>query len=95
MKIISIKYLETLKPNMGSGTGYSEPDKFHIVCDENLYANDMWHADSCEKDIYIDTWYVTRDRIRDVFVKTITNKIGYINNFDEAFEMYINELKKK
>lgn len=41
MKIVSIKYLETLIPNMSSGTGYSESDKFHIVCDENLYANDI------------------------------------------------------
>ena len=33
MKITSIAFIKHLMPNCGSGTGYSEPDKFHVVCD--------------------------------------------------------------
>jgi len=95
MKILSIKYLKTLIPNGSSGTGYSEPDKFHIVCDENLYKNDIWHSDSNEKDIWIDTWYLSGSSVKRKFIETIKEKIGDIDNIEEAFEMYKQSFKKK
>ena len=90
MKIIEIKYLETFIPKGCScGTGYSEPDKFHIICDDNLYKNDIWHKDSNEKDIWIDTWYISGESsIFNIFKNTIYKEIGIIDNIYEAFEMY-------
>ena len=95
MKILSIKYLETFIPNCSCGTGHSEPDKFHIVCDENLYKNDIWHSDSNEKDIWIDTWYLSGSSVKRKFIETIKEKIGDIDNIEEAFEMYKQSFKKK
>ena len=88
MKIIKIEFIEHLIPNCSCGTGYSEPDKFRITCDKNLYSNDIWHKDSNEKEIWIDIWYRTKDRIKSIFIEAINNNIGYIENIDEAFEMY-------
>jgi len=95
MKILNIEYIETIKPNCSCGTGYSCPDKFHVICDTNLYENDIWHADSCETDIYIDTWYIDESRIFDVFSKEINNSLGNVSNIREAFDMYKKSLNKK
>lgn len=93
MKIVKIEFLEHLVPNCSCGTGYSEPDKFKITCDQNLYENDIWHKDSNEKEIWIDIWYRTQDMIKPIFIKEIKEHIGDIENIDEAFEMYLKELK--
>lgn len=88
MNILKFEYIKTPAPQGSCGTGYSEPDKFHIVCDKNLYENDIWHSDSNETDIWIDIWYLPEDLVKERFVKTIIKKLGYIENIDEAFELY-------
>ena len=93
MKITKIEYIKTLRPNMSCGTGYSEPDKFKITCDDNLYKNDIWHEDSFEKEIWIDIWYLTEDSAEKEFVKSIKRNFGNIENFPEAFEMYKEALR--
>ena len=96
MKILSIEYIETYKPNCSCGTGYSEPDIYRIVCDSNLYENDIWHADSNEKKIWIDTWYVSGDdNIKKIFIKEINEQIGNVENLEEAFNMYLNSKTSK
>ena len=82
MKITKIEYIKTLKPNMSCGTGYSEPDKFHIICDTGY-----------ETDIWIDIWYLTEDSAEKEFVNSLKRKFGNIENIPEAFEMYKNTLK--
>lgn len=85
MKITSIKFIKHLRPNCSCGTGYSEPDKFHVTCDTGF-----------ETDIWVDIWYrsITSwgkefyDGIYEVFPN------GSISNFKEAFEMYIDALIK-
>lgn len=88
MKITDIKFIEHLVPKGSCGTGYSEPDKFKITCNKNLYENDIWHKDSNEKEVWIDIWYRTNDVIKSIFIKEIQEHIGYVKNIDEAFEMY-------
>lgn len=84
MKITSIKFIEHIMPNCGSGTGYSEPDKFHIICDTGY-----------ERDIFIDIWY--RSDIRKAFNECIYRVFpeNSINNINEVFDMYLKELKIK
>lgn len=83
MKIIKFKYIKTLRPNMSCGTGYSEPDKFHIICD-NGYETDIW----------IDIWYLTEDNAEKEFVKSLNEKFGdSIDNIPEAFEIYKDALR--
>jgi len=94
MKITKIEFVEHLMPNSTCSTGYSEPDKFHITCNDNLYKNNIWHSDSNEKDIWIDIWYRPENKIRSIFDKEIYEHIGNIENLDEAFEMYKNALKQ-
>ena len=41
MKITLIKFIEHFRPNCSCGTGYSEPDKFHVICDTG-FETDVW-----------------------------------------------------
>lgn len=88
MKILKIEYIKSFIPSGSCGTGYSEPDKFHIVCDKNLYENDIWHEDSNETDIWIDIWYLPENLVKGRFIKDIKKVLGDIENIDEAFELY-------
>ena len=83
MKITEIKYIKSLVPNMSCGTGYSEPDKFHIICDNGF-----------ETDVCIDIYYRTEDDIPECFKEGLGKYFKNIENFNEAFEMYKSEIKK-
>ena len=84
MKITSIKFIEHIRPNCSCGTGYSEPDKFHVICDTGY-----------ETDVFIDIWY--RSDINKAFNEGIYRVFPEysIDNIDEVFNMYLEELKIK
>lgn len=87
MIIKSIKFLKHIQPNRSCGTGYSEPDEFEVETTRGIKFN-----------IYIDTWYVNdENKIHNIFVKSLKKPIqeGIIENIEEAYDMYINELKNK
>ena len=84
MKIVSIKLLEHIVPNCGSGTGFSEPDKFHITCD-----------DGTERDVWIDIWCWPKNGIKKMFLEGIGEHFNGIKNIDEAWEMYVSEIANK
>lgn len=79
-KIISFKKLEHFCPNSGSGTGYSEPDKFLIEFD-----------DGRKKEVWIDIWYRPIDSIKSEFNKCVTH-IKDVDNIEEAWKMYVSEI---
>lgn len=83
MKITSIAFIKHLMPNCGSGTGYSEPDKFHVVCDTGY-----------ETDVWVDIWYRPMITWRQEFYDGIygTFPDGCVENFNEAFGMYLDAL---
>ena len=82
MKIIKIEFIEHIVPNGSCGTGYSEPDKFHIYGDNGLETN-----------ILVDIWYKQEKYVKREFINGL-RWAGWDNceNIDEAFEMYINAL---
>lgn len=82
MKITKFKYIKTLRPNMSCGTGYSEPDKFHITCDTGY-----------ETDIWIDIWYLTESSAKEEFLNSIKRKFSKVENIPEAFELYKDALR--
>jgi hypothetical protein len=82
MKITKFEYIKTLRPNMSCGTGYSEPDKFHITCNTGY-----------ETDIWIDIWYLTEDSAEKEFVETLKREFDNVENIPEAFELYKNALR--
>lgn len=94
MKILSINFKEHIIPNCSGGTGYSEPDCFEV------------ETDIITKDVYIDIWYQTEDRYYSIFSKAIEKAFEdcyshfadeidvKCRNIDEAFNMYLNELKR-
>jgi len=83
MKITSITFIKHLMPNCGSGTGYSEPDKFHVTCDTGF-----------ETDVWVDIWYRPMTSWRQEFYNGIyrTFPDNSVSNFKEAFGMYIDAL---
>jgi len=83
MKITSITFIKHLMPNCSCGTGYSEPDKFHVICDTGF-----------ETDVWVDIWYRPMTAWRKEFYNGIyrTFPDGCVENFKEAFEMYIDAL---
>ena len=95
MKILSIKFKKHIMPNGSCGTGYSEPDIFEI------------ETDIVTKLVYIDIWYRTKDEYYSIFSEAIKNAFERCyshfadqidvkcRNMDEAFDMYIKELKHK
>ena len=82
MKITKIEYIKTLVPNMSCGTGYSEPDKFHITASTGY-----------ETDIWIDIWYLTEDSAERKFVESLNRYFDNVENIPEAFEMYKDALR--
>ena len=82
MKITNFDYLEKHVPNMSCGTGYSQPDKFHVICDNGA-----------AKDVYIDIWYRTEEGSITEFYETMRNEFPDCENLDEAFEMWRTALK--
>ena len=78
MKILSLKKVEHFRPCASSGTGYSEPDKFHVVYDTGR-----------ESDIWIDIWYEPLNNIRKEFNKHMPRGL---ENKEEAWEMYVSEI---
>lgn len=83
MKITKIELLEHLVPNGSCGTGYSEPDKFHITISTGYETN-----------IWIDIWYLTEDSAEKEFINSLKRKLGKVENIPEAFEMYKEALRK-
>ena len=83
MKIRSIKFIEHFIPNCSCGTGYSEPDKFHVICDTGF-----------ETDIWVDILYRTPEKWKEEFYDGIYRVFpnDSVSNFKEAFEMYIDAL---
>lgn len=83
MKITSITFIKHLRPNCSCGTGYSEPDKFHVTCDTGF-----------ETDVWVDIWYrpmtAWREEFYDGIYRVFPN--DSVSNFKEAFEMYLDEL---
>lgn len=78
MKIKSFEYIKRDKPNMGSGTGYSEADHFHVVCDNGFETN-----------VAIDIWYMTESLATLTFKEVMKLTFGNeLENLLEAFEMY-------
>jgi hypothetical protein len=85
MKITKIEYIKTLVPNMSCGTGYSEPDMFHITCNTGY-----------EADIWVDIWYRQESYYKQEFIEGLIRVVGdNCHNIDEAFEMYKEALKNK
>ena len=83
MKITKIEFIKHIVPMGSCGTGYSEPDKFHIYGDNGL-----------ETDILVDIWYKQEKYVKREFIKGL-RLAGWDNceNIDEAFEMYVHALK--
>ena len=83
MKITKIEFIEHIVPNRSCGTGYSEPDRFHIYGDNGLETN-----------ILVDIWYKQEKYVKREFINGL-RWAGWDNceNIDEAFEMYVNSLK--
>lgn len=83
MKIRSIKFIEHFRPNCSCGTGYSEPDKFHVICDTGY-----------ETDIWVDIWYRPMTSYRQEFYDGLFRVFqeGSIENLQVAFGMYLDEL---
>ena len=78
MNIKSFEYIKRDKPNMGSGTGYSEADHFHVICDNSFETN-----------VTVDIWYLTEKSAEQEFVKVMYETFGNkLENLPEAFEMY-------
>ncbi len=77
MLIKSVKFIEKLLPNGSSSTGYSEPDRFHVTCDNGV-----------EEDVLIDIWYLPEESVKNAFIKGMKAVFQDITNIDEAFEMY-------
>ncbi len=78
MLIKSIRYIGTMRPDMSCGTGYSEPDKFHVVYDTGL-----------ETDVWVDIWYLPEECVRSAFFRGLYDAFHLLpDNLDEAFEMY-------
>lgn len=78
MLIKSIRYIRTMRPDVSCGTGYSEPDKFHVVYDTGL-----------ETDVWVDIWYLPEECVRSAFFRGLYDAFHSLpDNLDEAFEMY-------
>lgn len=78
MKINSFEYIKTNRPNMSCGTGYSEADHFHVVCDNGFETN-----------VTIDIWYLPESLATLTFKEVMTLTFGNeLENLPEAFEMY-------
>jgi hypothetical protein len=58
MLIKSIRYIGFLRPDVSCGTGYSEPDKFHVVYDTGL-----------ETDVWVDIWNLPEECVRSAFLE--------------------------
>ena len=82
MKVVSLKHLEHFTPSGSCGTGYSEPDKFHITCNTGY-----------ETDIWIDIWYLTEDSAEKKFTETLKREFDNVENIPEAFELYKDALR--
>lgn len=81
MRIVDLFKIEHIVPNMSCGTGYSEPDKYRIVCDNGD-----------EDDVLIDIWYMPEEHIKRVFKSAIKRAFGdTCENIDEAYQMYLKE----
>lgn len=78
-KIIAIEKLEHIVPNGSCGTGYSEPDKLRITCEDgSVYT---WN---------VDIWYLGMRYIKDEFFKEMTEMLnGEGFNYMEAYKLYL------
>lgn len=83
-KIISIKLEKHIVPTGSCGTGYSEPDVFEII-DE----------DKNKTKVVIDIWYRCPDDIIKVFKQEMDKTFPEGYNFDETFDMYLDEIANK
>lgn len=82
MKITEFKFVEHIVPKGSCGTGYSEPDKFHVITDTGF-----------ETDIYVDIWYRPKESIYEEFLRAINRKFEKVDNLYEVWEMYKQEMK--
>lgn len=83
MNIKSIKLDKHIVPEGSCGTGYSCPDKFTITT-----------SDGNSSTLYIDIWYKDKDSIKREFNHQLIKTFGITNidNWDEAFKMYAQEV---
>jgi len=59
--------------------GYSNIDKFRVIFEDNS-----------KKDIFVDIWYKSINRIKYEFLSAINGL--KITNIDDAYEMYVHEI---
>ena len=81
MKILEVRREKS--PNDYSIAGYREPDNIYIIMDDGTYGNIYIHFDD--------------DNIEDArkhFREEINSYVGKIDNFDEAFDMYLEVIGK-
>lgn len=82
MKVVNIKYVKSVIPETSCGTGYSEPDVFNVIFDNNTSAQ-----------INIDIWYRHKSNIKPIFYDTFTHRFGDMcDNIDQAWLMYAREI---
>lgn len=83
MRVNSIRLLEHIMPEgCSGGTGYSQPDRIMLV----------W-ADGTKTNLLIDIWYRPIGSIKEVFAEAMGS--FNIENFEEAYEMYVDEIAMK
>lgn len=94
MRILSITFKEHFVPKCSGGTGYSEPDVFTV------------ETDVVTKDIWIDTWYRSKEDYCKIFTDAIHRQLedyykhfeGQIDtkvrNMDEAYQMYLKAINR-
>ena len=85
-KIVKFEYVKTHVPGGSCGTGYSEPDIFHVTCEDGFETN-----------VWIDIWYLPEKYVKEWFEKGMREKFGEPSdyNFDEAFKMYLEALRPR
>ncbi len=81
-KIKSITFIKHIVPNSSCGTGYSEPDMLGIELE-----------DGTKTTIFVDTWYRPKNDTKQIFIKSLTDKVGECENCEDAYNMYLNSLK--
>jgi len=85
MKIVSLKSVGHIVPNGSCGTGYSEPEIFQVKLDDGKLVK-----------VLIDIWYVPSWGIKECFTRDMSEAFPKgIENFDEAWEMYVDEIAEK
>ena len=86
MKITYFDYIRTIVPNGSCGTGYSEPDEFEVGYETE--------KEESFETIHIDIWYRPDKTIKNEFITSIKHFFGEVDNIEDAFEMYVEQITK-